>query len=186
MHFDLAALFRISGHSEDTFGMVALAQQQFVLLRQSFVARRTICEEQRAETTRIFGLHLLEGICFFNAKLALWRRFAKRLCISLLSSHASCSQMTPYIQVSEDPLAKLAGKALNSCCTSRGNLRKSLVLYGKLHRHFLNPEGVFSFTAVQKSLTVPFHYRESFTTSGVKERFRCSGHPPNLNARCPG
>ena len=123
---------------------------------------------------------------FFNAKLALWRRFAKRLCISLLSSHASCSQMTLYIQVSEDPLAKLAGKALNSCCTSRGNLRKSLVLYGKLHRHFLNPEGVFSFTAVQKSLTVPFHYRESFTTSGVKERFRCSGHPPNLNARCPG
>ena len=73
VHFDLAALFRISGHSEDTFGMVALAQQQFVLLRQSFVARRTICEEQRAETTRIFGLHLLEGICFFNAKLALWK-----------------------------------------------------------------------------------------------------------------
>ena len=48
MNPDVSTSFDVSPHTEDTFAMVALSQQHFVLLAQPFVARCAIIRQQQS------------------------------------------------------------------------------------------------------------------------------------------
>jgi hypothetical protein len=66
---DVSTSFDVSPHTEDTFAMVALSQQHFVLLAQPFVARCAIRQQQSFFAAFVFWTNSIHSVRSGNAAL---------------------------------------------------------------------------------------------------------------------